>query len=119
MTRVAGYGGQHQVVFQGKAKVHLPDTEKRLHLLIESDADTLEAIVAAKGLAHWIASGLPLAIASPLLGLMLGIEPAANVAIVFSMWASLASPSKSYLMSSAIPTTVSRGTTGNGIRSCG
>ena len=40
MTRVMGYTGQHQFVFQGKAKVHLPNTEKRLHLLIESDPDT-------------------------------------------------------------------------------
>jgi len=37
----------------------------------------LEAVVAAKGLAHWIASGLPLAVAAPLFGLMLGVEPAA------------------------------------------
>src|SRR5437763_1577936 len=37
----------------------------------------LEAVVAAKGLAHWLASGLPLAVAAPLFGLMLGIEPAA------------------------------------------
>jgi heme exporter protein B len=37
----------------------------------------LEALVAAKGLAHWLTSGLPLAVASPLFGLMLGIEPEA------------------------------------------
>jgi heme exporter protein B len=36
----------------------------------------LEAVVAAKGFAHWLASGLPLAVAAPLLGLMLGVEPA-------------------------------------------
>ncbi|MBV8767423.1 MAG: heme exporter protein CcmB [Hyphomicrobiales bacterium] len=37
----------------------------------------LEAIVAAKGMAHWLASGLPLAVAAPLFGLMLGVEPLA------------------------------------------
>jgi heme exporter protein B len=34
----------------------------------------LEAIAAAKALAHWLATGLPLVIATPLLGLLLGVE---------------------------------------------
>lgn len=38
-TRVMGYSGQQQFVWQGKAKVHLPQAEKSLHLMIESDAD--------------------------------------------------------------------------------
>ncbi len=38
-TRVVGYTGLHQFVLQGKAKVHLPNTEKRFHLLIESNPD--------------------------------------------------------------------------------
>lgn len=36
----------------------------------------LELVVLAKMLAHWLASGLPLAIAAPFLGLMLALEPA-------------------------------------------
>ncbi len=39
LTRVMGYTGEHRFVLQGKAKVHLPQTEKSLHLLIESDPD--------------------------------------------------------------------------------
>lgn len=35
----------------------------------------LELIAAAKGAAHWAATGLPLVIAAPLLGLLLGLEP--------------------------------------------
>jgi hypothetical protein len=38
-TRVTGYGGAHQFAMSGRAKVRLPNTEKRLHLLIESDPD--------------------------------------------------------------------------------
>lgn len=38
-TRVMGYGGEHRFIYAGRAKVHLPNTEKRLHLLIESDPD--------------------------------------------------------------------------------
>jgi heme exporter protein B len=37
----------------------------------------LELIAAAKGFAHWVATGLPLTIAAPLFGLLLGIEPSA------------------------------------------
>jgi len=35
----------------------------------------LELIAAAKGAAHWVATGLPLVVAAPLLGLLLGVEP--------------------------------------------
>jgi heme exporter protein B len=45
----------------------------------------LEAIVAAKGVAHWLSSGLPLAVAAPLFGLMLGIEPVALVGTAVSL----------------------------------
>lgn len=39
LTKVAGYGGDKNVLLSGRAKVELPSTEKRLHLLIESDPD--------------------------------------------------------------------------------
>lgn len=44
ISRVMGYGGLHNFVFQGKAKVHLPRAEKSLHLLLESDPDKNTAI---------------------------------------------------------------------------
>jgi heme exporter protein B len=37
----------------------------------------LESVVLAKCLAHWLTTGLPLALAAPLFGLMLAMEPAA------------------------------------------
>jgi hypothetical protein len=37
----------------------------------------LELAVAVKALAHWLTTGLPLVIASPILGLFLNLEPAA------------------------------------------
>src|SRR5690606_24398618 len=40
-------------------------------------ATPLELIAAAKGVAHWVATGLPLTIAAPLFGLLLGVEPGA------------------------------------------
>ncbi len=46
-----------------------------LDLWIRAEAP-LSAIAAAKTLAHWIAAGLPLALITPLPGLMLQVEPA-------------------------------------------
>ena len=45
----------------------------------------LELIAAAKGAAHWVATGLPLAIAAPLFGLLLGVEPAALGALTLTL----------------------------------
>jgi heme exporter protein B len=45
--------------------------------LLRMSGVPLEAIVVAKGLAHWLSSGLPLTVAAPLFGLMLGMEPSA------------------------------------------
>jgi len=39
VTRVSGYSGTRNLVLAGRANVHLPNTERRLHLLIESDPD--------------------------------------------------------------------------------
>jgi len=41
----------------------------------------LPLIVLAKGLAHWISTGLPLALAAPFLGLLLALEPKALLAV--------------------------------------
>lgn len=55
-----------------------------LDLLFLADAP-LAAIAAAKAFAHWCATGLPLVIAAPLLGLLLGIEGKASLAIVLTL----------------------------------
>lgn len=47
----------------------------------------LEAIAAAKSLAHWLTTGLPLTVLAPLLGLLLNLEPEANPAVVATMLA--------------------------------
>lgn len=45
----------------------------------------LELIAAAKGAAHWVATGLPLTVAAPLFGLLLGIEPKALGAVALTL----------------------------------
>lgn len=45
----------------------------------------LELIAVAKGAAHWVATGLPLVIAAPLFGLLLGIAPPLLAALTFTL----------------------------------
>ena len=55
--------------------------------LILMGAAPLELTVAAKGLAHWITTGLPLVIATPLLGLFLNLEGDAIAAVALTLLA--------------------------------
>lgn len=54
-----------------------------LDLLLMSRAP-LELVVAAKGLAHWLTTGLPLIVAAPLIGLLLNLDPAAEATLVLT-----------------------------------
>jgi heme exporter protein B len=45
----------------------------------------LELVVLAKVAGHWLATGLPLVIAAPVLGLMLGVEPAGLGAVTLTL----------------------------------
>ncbi|OYX11292.1 MAG: heme exporter protein CcmB [Rhizobiales bacterium 32-66-8] len=45
----------------------------------------LELVAAAKGLAHWLATGLPLAVAAPVLALMLNLAPRSIGAVVATL----------------------------------
>ena len=47
----------------------------------------LELAVAAKALAHWLTTGLPLVIAAPLLGLFLNLDPTAIGAVALTLFA--------------------------------
>ena len=47
----------------------------------------LEAVAAAKSLAHWLTTGVPLTVLAPLLGLLLNLEPEAYPAVVATMLA--------------------------------
>jgi heme exporter protein B len=45
----------------------------------------LEMVVATKALAHWVTTGLPLIVASPILGLFLNLEPASLAATALTL----------------------------------
>jgi heme exporter protein B len=45
----------------------------------------LELVVMAKGMAHWLTTGLPLIVAAPLIGLFLNLDPPAEAALVLTL----------------------------------
>jgi heme exporter protein B len=45
----------------------------------------LEVTVAAKAVAHWLTTGLPLVVATPLLGLLLNLDPTATGAVALTL----------------------------------
>src|SRR5436190_16052955 len=47
----------------------------------------LELTVAAKALAHWLSTGLPLVIAAPLLGVLLNLHPGASAGVALTLLA--------------------------------
>ena len=57
-----------------------------LDLILMSDTP-LELAVAAKAAAHWITTGLPLVIATPLLGLFMNLDAKASAAVMLTLLA--------------------------------
>lgn len=55
-----------------------------LDLLLMSKAP-LELVVAVKGLAHWLTTGLPLVVAAPLIGLLLNLDGTAQAGLVLTL----------------------------------
>jgi heme exporter protein B len=53
--------------------------------LILMGRQPLELVIAAKGLAHWLTTGLPLVVATPVLAVFLNLEPAATGALMLTL----------------------------------
>jgi heme exporter protein B len=69
----------------------------------------LELATAAKALAHWLTTGLPLVIAAPALGLLLNIEPAASAAVALTLLAGTPALTFLGLIGAALSVTLRRG----------
>jgi heme exporter protein B len=69
----------------------------------------LELVVAAKALAHWLTTGLPLIIAAPLIGLLLNLDPAAEAALVVTFLVGTPALTFIGLIGAAIAVTLRRG----------
>jgi heme exporter protein B len=69
----------------------------------------VELVVAAKALAHWLTSGLPLIVASPVLALFLNLEPQATAAVVLTLLVGTPALTLIGLVGAALAVTLRRG----------
>ena len=79
-----------------------------LDLLLTS-AVPLELAVLAKALAHWLTTGLPLALATPVLGLLLGLDPQAGAAVAATLLVGTPALTLIGLVGAALAVTLRRG----------
>ena len=69
----------------------------------------LEVVVAVKGLAHWLTTGLPLVIAAPLIGLFLNLDAPAAAALMLTLLVGTPALTFIGLIGAAIAVTLRRG----------
>jgi len=69
----------------------------------------LELVVFAKGLAHWLTTGLPLILAAPLIGLFLNLDAPAEAALVLTLFVGTPALTFIGLIGAAIAVTLRRG----------
>ena len=69
----------------------------------------LELVIAAKALAHWVTTGLPLVIASPVLGLFLNLEPDTLAATALTLLAGTPALTFTGMIGAALAVTLHRG----------
>lgn len=77
--------------------------------LILTGRAPLELVIAAKGLAHWLTTAIPLIVAAPLIGLLLDIEPPAQASLVLTLL--VGTPALTFIgaVGAAIAVTLRRG----------
>ncbi len=79
-----------------------------LDLLLMSDTP-LELAVATKALAHWLATGLPLVVATPLFGLLFNLDASASFAVALTLLAGTPALTFIGLIGAALAVTLRRG----------
>ena len=77
--------------------------------LIMTGRCQLEGAVAAKALAHWLTTGLPLVIATPLLGLFMNLDARASAAVALTLLVGTPALTFIGLIGAAIAVTLRRG----------
>ncbi|MFN5406261.1 heme exporter protein CcmB, partial [Bradyrhizobium sp.] len=77
--------------------------------LIVMSRTPLELACAAKALAHWLAAGLPLVIATPVLGLLLNLDATATGAVALTLLAGTPALTFIGMIGAALAVTMSRG----------
>jgi len=77
--------------------------------LILTGRAPLELVIAAKGLAHWLTTAVPLIAAAPLIGLLLNIEPPAQAGLVLTLLVGTPALTFIGIVGAAIAVTLRRG----------
>ena len=77
--------------------------------LILTGRAPLELVVATKGLAHWLTTGLPLVIAAPLIGLLLNLDAPAEITLVLTLLVGTPALTFIGIIGAAIAVTLRRG----------
>lgn len=77
--------------------------------LIVMSRTPLELTCAAKALAHWIASSIPLIVAAPVLGLMLNLDGPATFGVVLTLLAGTPALTLTGMIGAALAVTLRRG----------
>jgi heme exporter protein B len=77
--------------------------------LILTGRAPLELVIAAKGLAHWLTTAVPLIIAAPLIGLLLDIETPAQSSLVLTLLVGTPALTFIGIIGAAIAVTLRRG----------
>ena len=77
--------------------------------LLTMSKTPLELTCLAKALAHWIASGLPLVVATPLFGLLLNLEPKESLTVALTLLAGTPALTLTGMIGAALAVTLRRG----------
>ena len=77
--------------------------------LILMSRTPLELTCAAKALAHWIAAGLPLIVATPVLGLLLNLDGASTLAVALTLLAGTPALTFTGMIGAALAVSLQRG----------
>jgi heme exporter protein B len=77
--------------------------------LIVMSRTPLELACAAKALAHWLAAGLPLIVATPVLGLLLNLDMPATLAVALTLLAGTPALTFTGMIGAALAVTLHRG----------
>jgi len=77
--------------------------------LILTGRAPLELVIAAKGLAHWLTTAIPLIVAAPLIGLLLDIEAPAQSGLVLTLLVGTPALTFIGIIGAAIAVTLRRG----------
>jgi len=77
--------------------------------LIVMSRTPLELACAAKALAHWLAAGLPLIVATPVLGLLLNLDATSTFAVALTLLAGTPALTFTGMIGAALAVTLARG----------